>query len=175
MRPAFVAGTFPGLQECEISLFESILPTLGPGQAVELGCCDGYSTAIILANSGFRLTSIDPMIRTPPMGDTVPSVQKLGTNIAPWFDRHALIVDLSWNISPKWATPLDFLYIDGDHDQAQRDFDEWTKFLRTGGVLAMHDYGSWSEPTRVLDEKVLSSPNWSVIGKAGWLVLARKQ
>lgn len=174
MKPSFVDGTFHGLHDWEIVVFEKYLPGL-KGVGVELGCCDGYSTAIILANSELRLTSIDPMIKTESMGDNVPSVNRLDSNICLWKDRHTLLVDYSWNVAATWKQELDFLYIDGDHDHAQRDFDEWTKFLRVGGVLAMHDYGSWPEPTRVLNEHVLSSPNWELIGKDGWLVLARKR
>jgi predicted O-methyltransferase YrrM len=114
------------------------------------------------------------MIKTQPMGENVPSVNRLDSNVCLWKDRHTLLVDYSWNVAATWNLALDFLYIDGDHDQAQRDFDDWTPFLRVGGLLAMHDYGSWPEPTRVLNERVLSSPKWEVIGKDGWLVLARK-
>lgn len=173
MRPSFVPGTFHGLQDCEIALFEAHLPSIA-GRGVELGCCDGYSTAIILANSGLFLTSIDPMIQTEPMGNNVPSVDRLKTNIILWQDRHQLIVDMSWNVVQNWKEPLDFLYIDGDHEKASMDFDQWTPLLKSGGLLAMHDYGSWPEPTRIVNERLLPSPEWHLVDKAGWLVLFKK-
>jgi hypothetical protein len=36
MKPSFVGGTFPGLQDCEIALFEKYLSGLS-GVGVELG------------------------------------------------------------------------------------------------------------------------------------------
>ena len=54
-------GTFAGLAGEELALFQSCLRGLN-GQAVEIGCLDGFSTAHILDYSSLHLTSIDPFI-----------------------------------------------------------------------------------------------------------------
>ena len=44
-------------------------------------------------------------------------------------------------IAATWNLPIDFLYIDGWHDapQVDEDFENWIPFLKSGGVLALHD------------------------------------
>ncbi len=32
------------------------------------------------------------------------------------------------------------LFIDGDHDNALRDFQQWSPFVQPGGIIAFHDY-----------------------------------
>jgi SAM-dependent methyltransferase len=62
-------------------------------------------------------------------------------------------------------TPLDFLFIDGDHsyEGVLRDFTDWTPLLKPGGYLAFHDVSFNNVdtgPQRVIREKVLNSPDW---------------
>jgi Methyltransferase domain len=172
----FSPGTFTGLQGCEIELFESVLPGRD-GIAVEIGTCDGYATAVILANSSLQLTSIDPMIETPQMRPNVPNKQRLSANIAPWADRHRLITGYSWDVYPTWNEQLTLLFIDGNHEEwaVTKDFNEWTQWLKKGGLLAMHDYKSWDGPTKIIEEQIFAKPNlWRVVGSSGFLVIAER-
>ena len=40
-----------------------------------------------------------------------------------------------------WTGPIDFLFIDGDHDYeaVRRDFEEWSPHVTSDGTLAFHD------------------------------------
>lgn len=50
---------------------------------------------------------------------------------------------------------IDLLFIDGDHAETalQGDIDGWVKFVRPGGYVLFHDYGSinWGDVTKVVD------------------------
>lgn len=40
-----------------------------------------------------------------------------------------------------WSKPIDFLYIDAEHEMpyVEEDFANWTPFVKPGGILAAHD------------------------------------
>jgi predicted O-methyltransferase YrrM len=70
-----------------------------------------------------------------------------------------------------WTTPIDFLFIDGNHDYeaVKRDWQEWTRHLAPGGHVALHDSrieASWTEadwgPVRWLNE-LREDPEWTVV------------
>ena len=52
----------------------------------------------------------------------------------------ALVGD-SPTVGSRWAIPLSFLFIDGGHgsEPAHRDFELWTPWIESGGILAIHD------------------------------------
>src|SRR6185295_2987765 len=112
-------------------LFQRLLSGV-PGEAVEIGSLDGYSAAHILECSALHLTAIDPFIPDSISKNLIGSQERFWKNVDEWKGRVTLIADYSWNVSPKWATPLDFLFIDGDHahENVRRDFDEWTPFVK---------------------------------------------
>jgi hypothetical protein len=63
------------------------------------------------------------------------------------------------DLALKWNEPIDFLFIDADHrkEQAMRDFDNFSKFVRIGtGIIAMHD-------THPIDQRLLSDDNCSSV------------
>lgn len=97
-------------------------------------------------------------------------------NIAPLV-KHAVAVDIgdmkniielqnvtkiqmrTDDLALKWNEPIDFLFIDADHrkEQAMRDFDNFSKFVRIGtGIIAMHD-------THPIDQRLLSDDNCSSV------------
>ena len=181
----FDSSTFIGLHPDELSLFRAWIGDQS-GEAVEIGCMDGYSTAHILEMSRYHLTTIDPFIPDSCDPGLIGCTERFQRNLAPWSSRLTLIPDYSWNISPAWTTPLDFLFIDGDHklESVRKDYDQWTPFLKTGGILAMHDArvyrpggrSYWPGPSQVAMESVFGDPiRWSILGEAQALVLARKQ
>jgi predicted O-methyltransferase YrrM len=51
------------------------------------------------------------------------------------------IVGHSVAVADAWATPLGFLFIDGGHadDVAMADYEHWSRFVASGGVIAIHD------------------------------------
>jgi predicted O-methyltransferase YrrM len=180
-----VEGTFTGLAGSEVELFQKLVGNLS-GEAVEIGSLDGFSAAVILECSDLRLTAIDPFIPDSIAANLVGSQDRFWKNVDPWRSRVTLRADYSWNVSPQWTTALDFLFIDGDHtyQNCRRDFDEWSKFVKPGGMLAMHDSrmqrpggARFHEgPSRVAMECLYGCPDeWEIIGEAFSLTVARRK
>ena len=178
-------GTFGGLAGQEIELFRKLLSG-AEGDAVEIGCMDGYSTAHLLECTQYHITSIDPFVPDSMAEHLIGDVNRFGKNVEPWKDRVTLIQDYSHQVVVKWETMLDFLFIDGDHTHlsCQRDFDQWTPYLKQGGILAMHDSRMGREggatfhlgPSQVARDLVYGKPDrWEIIGEAFSLTVARKK
>lgn len=173
-------GSFEGLSKPEVELFRAVLAPVS-GLGIEIGCCDGYSSAVILEASALCLTSIDPFI---PMTPQVVGQERLyRLNVALYGARASLIVGYSHDVAATWNKPLDFLFIDGCHGEeaSQQDFDDWTPFLKFGGILAMHDsrnsrsgaYPTFPGPSKVADEQIFAQPqNWKLLGEVGSLTVA---
>ncbi len=63
----------------------------------------------------------------------------------------------SVDVAASFETPLDFLFIDGDHsyEGVKADVDAWFGKLKSGGIIVMHDTG-WAEGVvKVVDEDVM--------------------
>lgn len=182
---AIAEGTFTGLAGPEVALFQHLLNGMG-GNAVEIGCLDGYSTQHILQCSCLNLTSIDPFIPDSIASNLIGSKDRFWHNVAEWKERVTLIEDYSWNVSPKWTAELDFLFIDGDHglESVRRDFNEWSPFVKVGGLLAMHDSRMHRPegaqfhpgPSSVAQDQIYGCPDkWEIVGEAFSLTVARRK
>lgn len=81
----------------------------------------------------------------------------------------------SFEIIDGWTTPIDFLFIDANHEYEAvlRDFVLWSPLVKVGGIVALHDTGHWQGPTRVMQEKLIS-PNYSEVQSVDTLAWARK-
>ena len=189
-------GTFAGLHESEVALFRQHLKGM-KGDGVEIGCCDGYSSAVILDASELHLTSIDPFIPDSMEPSLVGSEMRYKRNVSKWTGdcdgdpgRSFLTKGYSHEIRQRdysGATSiLDFLSIDGDHTYAAvlQDFEDWAPLLKSGGIIAIHDARMGRPggakyhpgPSQVANEEVFDRPDlWEVIGEAHSLVLARKR
>ena len=180
-------GTFVGLHGSEVELFQKVLKGV-KGYGVEIGCCDGFSSAIILEASELHLTSIDPFIPDSMEASLVGSKERFLENTRQFNSRRRLIDGYSHDVVDQNISfgQLDFLFIDGDHtyEAALQDFKDWTLHLRTGGILAMHDArmgregspGFHEGPSKVARELVFGRPDeWEVIAEAFTLVIARKK
>lgn len=180
-----VEGSFAGLAGEEIETLRKLLSG-ATGQALEIGCMDGYSTAHILEMCQMRVTTIDPFIPDSMAENLIGSRERFWQNVAPWKDRVELIEDYSFNVAGQWDRLIDFLFIDGDHSYMAvlRDFEQWTRFLPVGGVLAMHDSRMgrpWGPkfhtgPSMVARDNVYARQDkWEVIGEAFSLTVAKKR
>lgn len=178
-------GTFQGLHQSEVELFQKHLKGL-TGIGVEIGCLDGYSSAVILEASGLHLTSIDPFIPDSMEPSLIGSKERYLANTEPWADRRRLIEGTSFNAAKSNTSVPDFLFIDGDHNHhmVMMDFMMWSTRMKPGGLLAMHDCRMGREgspnfhegPSRVAREMIFGQPDkWEVIGEAFSLVIARKR
>jgi hypothetical protein len=74
-----------------------------------------------------------------------------------------------------WSEPIDLLFIDANHEYAAvlRDFEDWSPFVKQGGVIAFHDVGEQFEgPRRVVADR-LKMPGFgpvSVIDTLAWAI-----
>lgn len=181
----FAANTFGGLAGPEIELFEKHLTGL-EGEGVEIGCLDGFSTVHILDFSRLVLTSIDPFIPDSMESSLIGQFERYAENVQPYGERARLRRNYSWNVAPEWDRPLDFLFIDGDHnyEAVLRDYNDWTPKLKVGAILAVHDSrmsrpggaGFHAGPSRMAAECVYACPDkWEIIGEAFSLTMARKR
>jgi predicted O-methyltransferase YrrM len=52
-----------------------------------------------------------------------------------------IVKDFSYNAVNSVPNELDFIFIDGDHsyEGIKRDWDDWSKKLKIGGIIALHD------------------------------------
>jgi predicted O-methyltransferase YrrM len=177
-------ATFTGLTKEEADLFERVLAGVS-GVGVEIGCLDGFSTTVILGCSHMELTSIDPLVPDSMEASLIGNEERLRKNTAIFGSRWRFVKDFSQNAVQSWATPLDFLFIDGDHtyEAVKRDYDQWTPFLKKGGILAIHDSrmsrpggaGFHPGPSRLASERVYGQPAWEIIGEAFSLTVATKR
>jgi len=79
-----------------------------------------------------------------------------------------------------WQQPIDLLFIDANHEYPAvlRDFEDWSPFVKEGGVVAFHDVGGcYPGPIRVVAEK-LKSPAFgpvSAIDTLAWAIRGTAQ
>lgn len=183
-------GTFQGLAESEVELFRTHLKGVS-GIGVEIGCLDGYSSAVILDASELHLTSIDPFVPDSMEASLIGRPHRYMENVGQFPGRSLLQACCSNQAAWKWrmeeeVKPIDFLFIDGDHNYAVvlQDFTDWTPHLKKGGILAIHDARMYRPggapfhpgPSRVAEERVFANPlEWEILGEAFSLVIARKK
>jgi MMP 1-O-methyltransferase len=84
----------------------------------------------------------EPDLVDPEVGriDTLPRFRRTIFDAGLEASVVALVGD-SPTVGRHWQIPLSFLFIDGGHgsEPAHRDFDIWTPWVATGGILAIHD------------------------------------
>src|SRR4051812_25167842 len=72
----------------------------------------------------------------------------------------------SRQIAPKRGT-IDFIFIDGDHsyEACKADIAAWTPFVKRGGVIAFHDFGSRADGvTRAIFEATKAGTFTEIVG-----------
>jgi Predicted O-methyltransferase len=78
-----------------------------------------------------------------------------------------------------WSKPVDLLFIDAGHryEEVCADFYAWSKFVKTGGVIAFHDYvpGQHDAIVRVVQEELLPSGCWDFLSLYDSVWSARKK
>lgn len=96
------------------------------------------------------------------------------------------IRDFSYNAAKSWNIPIDFLFIDGDHsyDGCLRDWQDWSRFVVRGGVVAFHDArvftGGWTDDNvgsvKVVRELFRDRVNedWEIVDEVDSLVIVRR-
>lgn len=86
-----------------------------------------------------------------------------------------------------WRQPIDFLLIDGDHQEhaVERDWEDWRPYLTEKGIVAFHDArlfpGGWTSPdygpVRFVD-RVFRNDNsspWAIVEEVDSFVFVRRR
>jgi predicted O-methyltransferase YrrM len=101
--------------------------------------------------------------------------------------RTVWIEEFSQDAVKKWKDSIDFLLIDGDHQETavERDWREWSHFVKEHGVVAFHDArlfpGGWPSPdngpVRFVDRifRGSSEPTWKIIEEVDSLVFVSRR
>lgn len=160
----------------------------GRKSLVEIGVAEGASALALrrVADSSGVVYLIDPYPsgRIPGLNLTkVCAQQNLRQcgNATVRFLQH-----FSHNASKTWSTPVDFLFIDGDHSYTacMKDWQEWSPYVEKGGVVAFHDArvfsGGWTRedwgPVKVVNELFMNGENsdWQLVDEVDSLVVVRR-
>jgi predicted O-methyltransferase YrrM len=85
-----------------------------------------------------------------------------------------------------WTDPIDFLLIDGDHAETavERDWNDWSHFVKPGGVAIFHDArifeGGWTTPdygpVKLVNRffRNGSHPEWSIVEETHSLLVLQR-
>ncbi len=120
---------------------------------VEIGVLNGRSTCFLTAGarkSGSTVYSIDPFdsdIQRQERESISAELHKKKSKdeVMHLLEREGLdenvvlIEGFSLDVARDWERPIDFLWIDANHDQATQDYRAWRRFLRNGSRVAFHD------------------------------------
>lgn len=160
----------------------------GRQQIVEIGVAEGASACALrqaMPRDGV-LTLIDPYHLTRFRSlNTLQraahsAVRKFGSSRTVWIQK------FSHQAAQEWTSPIDLLFIDGDHDPAavHKDWNEWSRFVVPGGLALFHDArvfeNGWPTPdygpVRVVNELFRNgrSPNWRIVDEVDSLVILER-
>jgi len=155
----------------------------GRKRIVEIGVYHGVNTALFrrVVDEDGEVVGIDPH----PAG-------RFGVSFERWIAqdqvsrvrraRARLIRQFSHQAAMGWSTPIDFLFIDGDHSwqAVARDWADWTPHIAPGGIVALHDSRPAQgridlDSVRFTREVVLTDPRFEAIDDAESLTVLRRK
>ncbi|MDD5673064.1 MAG: class I SAM-dependent methyltransferase [Chitinivibrionales bacterium] len=143
-----IVDTFGGwLTENEAALLWNLARSCtGKGVILEIGSFKGKSTSYIghgsKAGAGVKVYTVDPHAGYANIGqgstweDFKKNIAAAGVN-----DIVVPIVGVSEEVVKTFTEPIEFCFIDGDHDYepAKLDFNLWFPKIIDGGMIAFHD------------------------------------
>lgn len=169
----------PGFLGDNEARFLALLAACTPadGLIVEIGSFKGKSTVLlgsVAAQCGLgRIVAIDPHTSPSPTDPGLPP----GTSSFEEFSAALGSAKLegqvevhrtfSREVAKGWDRPIRLLWIDGEHTYkgAKEDFDMFSPFLASGGVVALHDaLHAFEGPIRVFIEEILRSDRFGAAG-----------
>jgi hypothetical protein len=160
----------------------------GKTNLVEIGVAEGASAVALresMSSNGI-LRLIDPfhLSRVQYINATRRAahraVERCKNGRVVWIEK------FSSDAATEWNSPIDFLFIDGDHSEAavQRDWDDWHGHVVQSGVVAFHDAalfpGGWPQadwgPVRIVDKLFRSQPlnGWRIAQQVDSLVIVER-
>jgi predicted O-methyltransferase YrrM len=154
----------------------------GRRSLVEIGVMHGATTALlrsVMAEDGI-VTGID---RHPP-GRLLVSFERLVAQheVARHPRGHAVLLrEWSHEAAAHWSSPVDFLFVDGDHSWTgvERDWRDWTPHVVSGGLVALHDSRAMPnreslDSVRFTEEVVLRDPRFATVDAVDSLTVLRR-
>jgi len=126
------------------ALYEAAVSVSNPGSViVEIGVCNGKTAAVlnyVASNTGATYYGVDNFSLE--NNATTVEGKLLGLGYYP-----NLLVGDSYAV-PFPDIPIDLLLIDGGHEPVPvtRDCERWVPKVRSGGIIAWHDYDSVYDP-----------------------------
>ena len=160
----------------------------GRKSLVEIGVAEGASALALrrVADPAAVLYLIDPYLpgRIPGFNFTRACARRNVNRCRNATVR--FVEDFSHNAAKNWHTPVDFLFIDGDHSYAAclKAWQQWSPFVGRGGVVAFHDSrtfpGGWTRedwgPVIVVNElfRERGNPGWKIIDEVDSLVVVQR-
>lgn len=155
-------------------LFNSAKKCRSGAVIVEIGSWKGRSTICLAegskAGNQVKIFAIDPHI-----DGTFDEFQKNIKN-ANADDVVIPIVKTSEEASKGWNLPVDLIFVDGSHEYelVKKDFELWFPEIKEGGIMAFHDSVGWRGPSRLVDEKIVSSENFKDVSFVDSILYAKK-
>jgi predicted O-methyltransferase YrrM len=156
---------------------------------VEIGVAEGVSALALregMAEDG-QLYLIDPFhLSRVPMLNFIKRVARRTINGSA-RGRVVWIEKFSEDAARSWNTAIDLLLIDGDHAEAavERDWRDWSRFVRHGGTVIFHDArifpNGWTTPeygpVKFVNRffRSVGAPDWTVVEEIHSLFVVRRE
>ena len=125
-----------------------LVKELQPKVIVELGVDNGYSSFTFAIPGIGTVYGVDSFEGDPESGmrDTYDEVVRRKGEFG--IKNLMLIRGYFNEVASTWTLPIDILHIDGRHryEDVKEDYEIWSKFVRPGGVILMHDTMVEKEP-----------------------------
>jgi len=126
----------------DVALLKTTAGEIKARSIVEIGSAGGCSTMVlgeIVRDHGGRLYCIDPS----PEGRWYSNIK--------WKDLTLIKEKSPWVDVSQVSTPIDYLFIDGDHRTrwVLMDYHYWFPFVRVGGRIAFHDWNDGQDGVQV--------------------------
>ena len=141
--------------------------------AVELGCYAGRTSIILASELG-----ISPDVRYYAVDNFAINGSSIRKDTIERFKKYSIItfMEMTTNkAAAEFFSPIDWLLIDADHQDHSilEDCQHWLPKVRSGGIVAFHDYFNPDFPSvaRRVEE---TSAGWPVFGQVDSLMIKIK-
>jgi predicted O-methyltransferase YrrM len=149
---------------------------------VEIGSYKGRSTVImgtaLKIHDAGQLYAVDPHngVLSDPKGGTEivePTLDDFLSNIRRMGLKNHVVPVLQKSTHTEWQDDIDFIFIDGLHDQASvtADYNHFSPHFVQGTLVLFHDY-TWPDVGRFVDERI-ARHELALVSQADSLIITR--